>query len=75
VNGGCVDGDGFLRRDVGSVLEVTILSFLLGFEVETSKTTKILSNDGLVDCCSPSDTFSLADVSFANDHEVEIDLR
>lgn len=63
MDGRCVDGNGFLGRDVRSIFEITVLSFLLSLEVETSKTTQVLSNNGLVNGCSASNTLSLGDVS------------
>ena len=45
VDGRGVDGDGLLGRDVGTILEVSVLSLLLSLEVETSETTEVLLDD------------------------------
>lgn len=59
VNGRGVDGDGLLRADIGSVLEVPVLPLLLRLEVETGKTTEVLPDDRLVDGGTAPNTLSL----------------
>ena len=54
-----VDCDSLLSADVRAVLEVTVLALLLGLEVQTSETTKVLLNDGLVDGRTTPDTLTV----------------
>ena len=59
VNGGGVDGDGLLGGDVGTVLEVVVLAFLLGLEVETGEATEVLAADSLIDGGATLDAFTV----------------
>ena len=54
-----VDCNGFLCTDVRTILEVSMLAFLLSLEIETGKTTEILLDDSLVDSRATADTFSV----------------
>ena len=54
-----VDGNGFLGADVRAILEVAVLALLLGLEVETGETPKVLLDDGLVDGGTAADTLTV----------------
>mmetsp|Transcript_1930 Transcript_1930/g.3397 ORF Transcript_1930/g.3397 Transcript_1930/m.3397 type:complete len:231 (+) Transcript_1930:2533-3225(+) len=59
VDGGSVDGDGDLTADVGTILEVVMLAFLLSLEPETSETAEVLATDSLVNSGSTSDALAV----------------
>jgi len=48
VHGGGVDGHSLLRRDVGAVLQVVVLSLLLRLQVQTCETAQVLLTHRLV---------------------------
>ncbi len=50
---------GFLGGYIWTILEVVVLSFLLGFEVETCQSTKVLLTDGFVDGGTAPDSLSV----------------
>jgi hypothetical protein len=49
MNGRSVDCDSFLCTDVRTVLEVAVLAFLLGLEIQACQTSEVLLYDGLID--------------------------
>ena len=53
------DGGGLFGADVQTVLKTCVLAFLLGLEVETGETPKVLLDDGLVDSRATTDTLSV----------------
>ena len=55
----CVNCCGFLCCKIRSILQIVVLSLLLGFQVQPRQASKILLADGLVDCGTTSDTFAI----------------
>lgn len=59
VNSGCVDSHSLLSGDVGTILEVVVLSLLFCLEPETGESSKILLANGLIDSGTTLDSFSV----------------
>ena len=53
MHSGRVDGDGFLGRDVGPVLQVVVLPLLLSLQVKPCQAAEVLLADRLVDRGTP----------------------
>ena len=53
----CVNSHAFFCRDVRSILEIAVLSLLLGFEIESGQSSQIFLADSFVD--SGSSFYSL----------------
>lgn len=60
VNGRPVDGHTVLWQDVGTVLQVAVLTLLLGLQVQTSQSSKVLARHRLVNCGPSLKSLSVA---------------
>ena len=59
MRGSTEDGNGLLGRDVRTVLQVPVLPLLLGLQVQSSQSTQVLPDNGLVDGSTSPDTLSV----------------
>lgn len=54
-----IDGNSLLGRDVWTIFQVTVLSLLLGLEVQSSETTQVLPDYRLVDGSTSPNSLSV----------------
>mmetsp|Transcript_31758 Transcript_31758/g.36107 ORF Transcript_31758/g.36107 Transcript_31758/m.36107 type:complete len:278 (-) Transcript_31758:415-1248(-) len=59
MNCSCINSYSLFFRDIRTILEIVVLSFLLGLESQTCQTTQILLADSLVNSGSSSNSFSI----------------
>ena len=59
VDSSSVNRDGLFSTDVGTVLQVTVLTFLLSLEVKTSETTQVLLHHGFINGGTTTNTFTV----------------
>lgn len=67
MDGRRVDSSGLLSADVGTILEISVLTLLLRLEVQPGKATEILLDDGLVDGGTTTNAFTIVMSDAAND--------
>lgn len=59
VNSCCVNCYGLLRANIWTILEVSVLAFLLRLQIKTCETTEIFLHYSFVDCCTAPDTLTI----------------
>src|SRR6266567_6251669 len=59
VNGCGIDCDGLLRTDIWTILQVSVLTFLLCLQIKACETTEIFLHNSFVDCCTTPDTLTI----------------
>ena len=59
MHSGGVDSHSLLSGEIRAVLQVIMLSFMLGFEIQTRQSPQVLLADRFIDSGTSPDTFSI----------------
>ena len=59
MNGCRVDCYGLLSTDIRTILQVSVLTFLLCLQIKAREPTEIFLHNGFVDCCTTPDTLTI----------------
>jgi hypothetical protein len=59
VNGCRVDRYGLLRTDIRTILQVSVLTFLLCLQIKARETTEIFLHNSFVNCCTAPDALTI----------------